>query len=227
MNTNIRLGMVVVTSDGKRIGKVDRLVVDPDHQELLEIVVHQHLPLPAHWIVNYADIGLVEDDTLVLKIDAEAAQSLPRFSAHEYTVGSSVNSSLTPFGLGAGPTTNQPLLYRAGAGRHAMRAARTNLYQETVLEGGVVEVRSSLPDAAVVLDKGADVLAADDSKIGTVDEIIFDERGDITGFVVRAGFFMHHDITVPIGRVDSITHRYVRLNVMSDEIGMEMAVTAS
>jgi uncharacterized protein YrrD len=92
-----------------------------------------------------------------------------------------------------------------------------------VAGGGVVEVRSGLPDAAVVLDRGTDVLASDDRKIGTVDEIIFDERGDITAFVIKAGFFTHQDITVPVERVDAITHRYVRLNVMPDEIGIELA----
>lgn len=224
MNTDVKLGMVVVTSDGKRIGKVDRLVVDPDQLELLEIVVHQLLLLPAHKIVNQVDIDRVTDEgTLLLKIDAETARDLSRFSAHEYSVASSVDGSMAPFAVGAGPTMNQPILYRTGTGHHQMHAARTNYYEAAVAGGAVVEVRSSLPDAAVVLDKGTDVLTADDRKIGTVDEIVFDDRGEIGGFVVRAGFFTHHDITVPIEQVDAITHRFVRLKVMSDEIGMEMA----
>jgi uncharacterized protein YrrD len=227
MNTDVKLGMHVETRDGKRVGKVDRLVVDPDHMELLEIVVHQFLPLPAHRIVHQVDINRVDGDTLLLKIDAGTFRDLPRYSAHEYSVAASLDGSASPFSLGAGPTTNQPILYRRGTARHDMHAARTNMFETAVAGGAVVEVRSSLPDAAVVLDRGTDVLAADDRKIGTIDEIIFDERGDITGFVIRSGFFTHRDLTVPVERIDAITHRYVRLNVMSDEIGMEMAETAA
>jgi predicted flap endonuclease-1-like 5' DNA nuclease len=222
MNTEIRFGMPVMTSDGKRIGKVDRLVVDPDHLQFLEVVVQQYLPIPVERIVNRVDIHRVDNEALLLKIDHEAAHMLPQFNTREYSVASTDGGG-TPFALGAGPTTNQPILYERGSSRHEMHAARTNVFEAAVATASVVEVRSNLPDAAVVLNRGTDVLDADEHKIGTLDEMSFDERGTITGFVIRTGFFTRHEQTVLAERIAAITHKYVRLNVKPHENGTELA----
>lgn len=223
MNTKVRYGMPVMTSDGKRLGRVDRIVVNPDRKEFLEVVVQQYLPMPAERIVNRIDISRAgEDGELILKIDHDAAHKLPQLSAREFAVGTS-DASATPFPLGAGPTTNQPILYQRGSSRHEMHAARSNVFESAVAGAAVVEVRSNLPDAAVILNKGIDVRDTEDRKVGTLDEVSFDEYGTITGFVIRTGFFTRHEEAVPADRIDAMTHKYVRLNVMSDERGMEYA----
>lgn len=217
--------MPVITRDEKRIGRVSRLVIDPDTQELLEIVVQQRLPVPVSRIVNWVDVDRVKDGALILKIDADVARELPHYAAHEYTVAVPANGG-APFPLGAGPTTNLPVLYRKGGARREMHPARTNLFQEAVLEGAVVEVRSNLPDSAVVLERGTDVVDVEGRKIGTVHEMIVGPEGDIDGVTIRSGRLTHIDVTVPIEMVEAFTHRYVRLNIpaefVEDEAGMSL-----
>jgi hypothetical protein len=109
-------------------------------------------------------------------------------------------------------------MWRASGVGRAMQPIGEAGYLAAVAEAAPVEVRSDLPAEAVTLNTGTDVIAADNEKIGTVDEALYDETGQLTAFVVKAGFFHPRDITVPISDVAAITHRYVRLNVDAETV---------
>jgi uncharacterized protein YrrD len=212
MNIDVKLGMPVVAADGTRVGKVDGLVVDPDRNEFLELIVHKGFLLTTDRIVDKSAIDDVADGQVYLRIDADAVERLPQFSAKEYAVAMPVDAAPMPFAMGGGPTTNQAIYWKAGSGRREMHGASMNTYQVAVAESAVVEVRSNLPESSVVIDRGTDVITADDRKLGVIEDIVYNERGEISGFVVKGGFIQHHDVVIPIADVVAITHRYIRLN---------------
>ena len=67
---DIELGKPVVSSDGKRIGTVDRLIVDPRTWELDELIVQRGLWLSEDRIVERGFIDHVaEDGTVLSEVD--------------------------------------------------------------------------------------------------------------------------------------------------------------
>lgn len=77
---HIELGRPVMSRDGKRIGTVDQLVLDPATREVQAIIVHRGWLLSEDRIVDRALIDAVAPDgTVWLSVEAEQTKEL-RFS---------------------------------------------------------------------------------------------------------------------------------------------------
>jgi uncharacterized protein YrrD len=72
-----------------------------------------------------------------------------------------------------------------------------------------------------MIESGTDVVGSDGDKVGSVDDVLFDAEGRITGFIVRAGFLFKHDVMIPIERVAEIGHDQIHLNVTGDQAEAE------
>jgi uncharacterized protein YrrD len=219
MLIDVRLGSSVFSSDGKRVGKVDGLVIDPDSKSMLEIIVHQGLVFSTDRIIDVMYIDRIDEVGAVhLTVDADKADRMPPLVTRDYAVASSVRSAPIPATIGRGPTTIDPLMWRSGPAGRGMQSSSEAEYLVAVASAAPVEVRSDLPDESVVIDSGTDVVTADGEKIGTVDDVLYDEAGTLTGFIVKAGRFHHHDITVTISNVAAMTKTYVRLKVDAETV---------
>jgi uncharacterized protein YrrD len=217
MMIDVRLGSSVFSSDGKRVGKVDGLVIDPDSKSMLEIIVHQGLVFSTDRIVDVIYIDRIDEEGAVhLTVDADEADRMPPLVTRDYTVASSAGPAPIPSTIGRGPT--DPLMWRSGPAGRGMHSSNEAEYLVAVASAAPVEVRSDLPDESVVIDSGTDVVTVDGEKIGTVDDVIYDEAGGLTGFVVKTGRFHHHDITVTISNVAAMTNTYVRLKVDAETV---------
>ena len=83
--------------------------------------------------------------------------------------------------------------------------------------GGIIaENFSNVGAEAVLISEGTDVVGSDEKKIGHVDEVFVEQRR-LTGFLVRAGFLLHHDVRIPMTLVAGVTQNHIRLNVTADE----------
>ena len=80
----INKGADVLASDA-RVGKVDELVIDPETHRITHLVLRQHFLLNK-WIVTIpvSEIERVEADTIFLKIDKEAVESLPAVALKKF-----------------------------------------------------------------------------------------------------------------------------------------------
>lgn len=216
---DIRLGMPVRTMDGAHIGKVDRLVLDPDTRELLEIIIHQGHILTRDRIVERAYIDNTDEDgTVYLRIASFDADELPVFTAHEQIIVASADAGSMPMPGGGGTSMDMPILWRAGSGGHGTRHVSTRHYTAAVADSAGIEVRSSLPENGVAVGRGTVVIDVQEKKIGTVVELFSDKDGGIIELVVQSGFMLHHDLSVPAVWIDVITHRYIKLNVTAEQV---------
>jgi uncharacterized protein YrrD len=216
---DVRLGSSVISSDGKRVGKVDGLVIDPDSKSMLEIIVHQGFVFSTDRVIDVMYIDRIDEDGAVhLTVNADKADQMPPLVTRDYAVASSMRQAPIPATIGRGPTTIDPLMWRSGPAGRGMQSTSEAEYLVAVASAAPVEVRSDLPDESVVIDTGTDVVTVDGEKIGTVDDVLYDENGKLTGFIIKAGRFQHHDMTVPISNVAVITKRYVRLKVDTETV---------
>jgi sporulation protein YlmC with PRC-barrel domain len=82
------LGCKVWTSDGRALGKVNRIILESGKMTVREFVVHQRALFGHDRIVPISQVDHVDSDGIVyLKIDAEQAMRLPEFvKAQQYPV---------------------------------------------------------------------------------------------------------------------------------------------
>ena len=80
----VRRGTRVEATDGY-VGKVDELVIGPDHGYMTHLVMREgHLWGKKDVIIPLSALGETHDDTIFLKLDKRQVESLPTFPVHRH-----------------------------------------------------------------------------------------------------------------------------------------------
>lgn len=201
-------GATVRTADGKKVGGVDRVVMDPRTKEVTHIIVNKGLLFPQDKVVPISLIGTVEDDMEVhLREDAGDLDRLPDFIETEF-VPSGVEETVDNRGvLYARPFYYYPPI---GAGWYSGVGAAP-MYASPELEL-VKEI--NIPEGTVALEEGADVITADDEHVGNVDAVLTEPEADrATHLVVSEGVLFPHRKLVPMQWVDTVLENEIHLAV--------------
>ena len=186
---DLRLGAAVHTSDGHHAGTLQRIVVDAESWDPHAMIVREtnwfsgreFAPgagmMVAEVIVPLDAVGDVGPDGIRLTLDKRATRALPPYLSYQYSPlergdGLRYAAALAGGSLGVGPMF--PLL------------------QEAADESpGDIEIRHG---ENVMIGHGGD-------KLGTVQDVLFDE-GELVGIVVRPTGFFAHDVVVQVRFLD-------------------------
>ena len=201
------LGAKVFTADGKEIGKVDRLVVDPRTDTVGEFVVHRGLLTQHDIIIPTSEvrdqIGNDDADELHLTLAMTAVEQLPQFEESAYVTPP---IGLYPGGFGGGGVLWPGPLYSTAAppetttGLDGGAAADATTYPNGTLAD---RMERSRPDD-VFINTGTDVKSGD-KKLGTVDELVVDmHSGKVTELIVKRGLFGGKELRIPTQFIESI-----------------------
>lgn len=219
----IEIGAKVVSQDGEDIGKVDRIVIDPETREVIEIITHKGIFSNEDRIIERAFIASADDETVQLNIAAAKVHELPTFVQADFIIPEeSWDAVLWPAqGEEYGYTTTASEAWMGGGSVLAETGPGSGQYSRVTggslgafqLEDTTMEVRSNLPENAVVLQKGTDVFSSDGKKLGAVDDLSYDSDGTLTGLHVRSGILRHHEAYAPASLIQSMTHERITLNV--------------
>ncbi len=80
-------GAHVLTTDGRDIGTVDRLVLDPRDQEITHMVVRKGLLLPEDKVIPIHLVASTTADQITLKAKSNQVEMLPSFEEIHYVFG--------------------------------------------------------------------------------------------------------------------------------------------
>lgn len=223
MDKDIRIGAPVVTSDGRPVGKVDRIVVCPDPREVCEIVVHQGLLLTKDRIVETTMIASVADDgTVTLDVPSDEVNALPLFYEHEFVVPTASELRDAPYpiagGVNAGGLTTSPILWRTSFSGRGFQTASRGLFDSAPVDPSAVEKRTNLPENTVEITRGTDVVTSDGEKLGVVADVIYGAGNEIAGIIAAGGLLRHHRYEVHIAQIASFTRDRVTLSVPATDI---------
>lgn len=219
--TSIELGTKIISSDGEDVGKVDSLVLDYNTREVQSILCRSGFLLTTDRIIP---IGMIDrpdaDGNLRLNITAAEVKKQQAFVEREYQRMSPDEVGPLPVtwatGTGQAPYYFYPptdsLGYRDDA----------PFFSNAPLAPPNVEIDSNLPENATRLDSGSDVFGSDGKKLGTIENVTYTQDGDITSFVVKAGFLFHHDIDIPSEWISSVSDEGVHLTVTADQAEASM-----
>ena len=189
-----REGVAVYTPDGKHLGDVDRVVVDPASRRVTHIVIRQGHLLPEDKVIEVERLSTATEDRIVL--DSAPAELTPFEEGHYVPLD---GETLRQWGVEYGT----PLLWggwMAGPG---------------ALSGMTERIEQHIPKGDVAVAEGARVEDVNGVHIGQVRELITDpESGRITHLVVEAGHLWgKHTKAIPINWVSGFGEWQVTLAV--------------
>jgi sporulation protein YlmC with PRC-barrel domain len=186
---DLRLGASVHTADGHHAGTLERIVVDADSWDPRALIVREtnHFSgrslapgsgmLVSEVIVPLNAIESTGEDGIRLTLDKRATRALPPYLSYHYKPlergdGLRYAAALAGGSLGVGPMF--PLLQET--------ADKTE---------GDIEIRHG---ENVMIGHGGE-------KLGTVQDVLFDE-GELVGIVVRRTGLFGHDVVVQVRFLD-------------------------
>lgn len=219
------LGKRVISRDGHHVGQVDGLVLDSQTRDIDSFIVRSGVLLEHDRIVSRTLIDqIAPDGTVSLTLTAGEVHTLPEFLEEEFITAKPDELEDLP-GAWVATGTAQPAVYWGTGSEIPTDTRGEPLYRVAPLTPPEVEVESNLPTEDVVIDTGTTVIGSDGRKLGNVDELVYAADGRVTGFVVRAGFLFHHDLTVPAEWIESIGEAHVRLRLTADQVREQQGTT--
>ncbi|HET8522783.1 MAG TPA: PRC-barrel domain-containing protein [Thermomicrobiales bacterium] len=210
----VEIGQDVVSSDGQKIGTLDRLVLNTENNHVENLVV-DHGILSHDKLIDIDLIARTEPDRIILSLTKDEADELPDFVKEEYSLAPPDIEIADPYIAPA--MAGGRMLYGAATMAPSYPNPGPSLFEQAPVNPPPVETVSNIPVQDIMISDGTDVVGSDGKKVGAVDEVLFAPNGDLEGFVVKAGFLFKHDVRVPMDWVADTGHDKIRLKITSDE----------
>jgi uncharacterized protein YrrD len=209
---HIALGQTVLSTDGQKIGCIDRVVLNHVDNHVEQFIVHRGILLDDDKIVDRGMIDRVDGDRVYLEIDAAAAQQLPRF---EFSFMAGEMESGYPDVI-SGPYQSMILFSSPPVGQTYLDHG--SLFRLDPLEGTPDNPEGSYREGGVLIGKGAEVFGSDDHRIGHVHEVDYGDDGALVSVVVQTGLVRHHNLTIEAKTIARISDEVIILNVASTDL---------
>jgi uncharacterized protein YrrD len=216
---DIQLEAPVVSSDGADLGKIDKVIFDPQSGETKSIVVRKGLILARDVSVSTDHVRVAAPTRVELDLTKAEVEALPDFYEADYSWPP--QNWVAPYGWPAGSV----LWPGALPGDTAM--AYPGLYPDVapISQEESDRIRQRDEENAVV-GQGAEVLALGGEKVGSVHNVLVDPATHKPARVVmRRGMLFTEDIELPGDWVASVDDQRVTLNV--DKVTVEQLVKHS
>lgn len=226
MAADIRLDSDIYTSDGEKIGTVDRIVVNPDEKTIDAIIAHQGFILTEDRIIEREFIERIDPDgTVHLEVTKDRVNDLPNYVEKKFVqpdqedINFLHESTFVTGAYGAGRiiATDYP---QRGVVRDSYPAPSSPMSAAPIDPEPVEEV-SGIQQENITIDQGTDVIDRDGEKVGTVGEIFYSDAEEIDGFIVNQGLIFTHQVRVPIAWVESVSEDEIHLNRTAEQAERE------
>lgn len=194
----------VFSSAGEKIGKLDRVVLDPDTKEVSYLVVKQGILFATSKVIPFSYVDLDGERITLTKNEAEL-EDLPDFVETSYvSTEKQVDSEEDAEPLYYYPP--QHIAWWTTGGR--IWYPKPNY---------VLKTKKAVPDEMVALEEGATVVSKDGEEIGEIERVIVDEAEDrATHFVISKGLISKEHKLIPTLWITKVRGNQVYLSIDSD-----------
>jgi sporulation protein YlmC with PRC-barrel domain len=196
----------VLAADGKQLGSLERVVLNPDNNVITDVVVRTgSLINREEKVVPLALVVETADDQILLREEAGDLEAFPQFEeervVNEYG-GMNIKSS---------STANLP----AGVDHLAVGAPLLQTSSEQI----VTRLEQNIPEGTVAMKEGARVIAADGKQVGNVERVLAEPQMEqITHLLVSSGWFTKETKLIPVAWVRRMGEDVVHLRVGKDSV---------
>ena len=197
----VELGAHIWTREGKDIGTVDRLILDPETNNVKAVVVRQGGILPADVMIELDRLDVDDTGRLRVAYTADQIDQLPPFFESDYTEPPPTGFVPTaagypgvglawPIGYGMVPPV-YPAMHAATDDDPESRARQREI-ERRIAENSVIDV-------------GSDVRALDGEKVGEVHRLVFDTAtGRLAHLIARKGFLFTNEFELPLSAINRV-----------------------
>jgi sporulation protein YlmC with PRC-barrel domain len=207
----VPFGTKVVDADGKAVGTLKHLVLDPQSHQVVSLVVHQGILNRREVIVPLGKVS-ASGEEVRLALHADEIDALERFHAPHYQV--MPDHWEMPLGF------DQRDFFLVGGGGWAAAELPLETTSPTVsgtprfIADPVPTEEQEEPDVTA----GMHVYDSAGQRVGDVESVEFDRvSGKLHRFTVKRGFLLHTEVTIPASMIDSISDR-ITLNVNAESV---------
>jgi uncharacterized protein YrrD len=207
-------GANVFTSDGDKVGSLDRVVIDPQTKEVTHVVVEKGFLFTEDKVVPVSLIGAATKDRVTLREDAGDLQALPDFEeTHYIPVDDAEAGAAFPVGHA------RPLYWYPSAGITWWSPTGYPGYTSNLgypRPKYVAQTERSIPEDLVALEEGAKVISSDDDHVGDVEAVLTDPTEDCaTHLLITQGLLLKDRKLVPTAWISKVREKKVNLGVGS------------
>ncbi|MFW5748523.1 MAG: PRC-barrel domain-containing protein [Chloroflexota bacterium] len=211
-------GTDIVTADGEKVGELEEIVMNPATHDVTHLVVRKGFlfpdedkVMPVSWIVD------ATDERIVLRGDIEGIEELPPFEEMHYRpIDPHVQKPTEP------PTRSEPApsvpndytpLYYYGPVMTWWSYPR--FFEDDKSPQYVEVTERNIPEHAVAINFGTDVLSSDGEKVGTVERVFAHPIDDhITHIQTEKGLPLLKDRKlIPTMWIDRVYEEHIVLAV--------------
>jgi uncharacterized protein YrrD len=199
-------GARVYTADGQDIGSIDRVVINPQTNEVSHIVVRQGVLFTEDKVVPTTLIDMASADEVRLRAGVTDLDSLPRFEETYYIPPGEATVADYPAGY-ARPLYWYPPIGAAWSGYYTGDYGYpTSPY--------VAFTKQNIPEGTVGLKEGAKVISADGENVGHVERVFTNtEMNRATHILVTEGWLFKEKRSIPVDWIRSVTEDDIHLGV--------------
>ncbi|MDE3088955.1 MAG: PRC-barrel domain-containing protein [Chloroflexota bacterium] len=199
-------GASVSTVDGKEVGRIDRVVIDPKTKKVADIVIRKGFLFTEDKVVPAALIAAGQKGRIILQLETDQLERLPNFRETHYIMldEEELGRADKRSPLGFAPAMYWYLPY----GEPALTPLAQLPY--------VAETETNIPEGTVALKEGAKVITRDGKHIGNVEQVLTSPRADrATHFLISKGLLLKEKKMVPVEWIEKFGEDKVRLAVGS------------
>lgn len=211
-----RNGALVVTADGQDVGRVDRVVLNPQTRRITHIVVRQGFLFTEDKLFQVGQVASANEERVTLTATADRLGDLEPFEETHYAPLSDEERALAGYSGSAYP----PPLYYYPPALMSGFAYPAGVFDSTpVTEAKDVGTERNTPEGTITLQDGARVLNVNEEEVGTVERVLSNDRTrQITHLVLAQGLIFRHRKLIPVMWVQVIHEDVVRLAVSTHMI---------
>jgi uncharacterized protein YrrD len=211
----VALGAKVRTADGKHVGSIDKLILEPDSGDVRAIVVQKGLLFHDDIEIELDGIVGVDGDVVQVRYTEKQLGDLPRFFEGSYTTPPPAYRAR--YADQFGPTESALLWPAGGAASPDTALYGTEATGDVGDEVRAMHLEQDISNA--VIEEGSEVRSRDDEKVGSVHRALFDPAtGRPSALVVRKGFLFTEDVELPASLIASVDDGVVYLNVDKEAV---------
>lgn len=201
-------GAKVFTSDGERVGTIDRVVLEPDTKEVTHLVVKKGFVFTEDKVVPMSLVGPATEDRVTLRQDAGDLEELPAFKETHYV---ELDGEYGP--ASGSPRLVRPLYWYPPLGAWWT----TGAYAAYGRPQYVARTEENIPQGTVALEEGARVISRDGQHVGDIERVFTDPLEDrATHLLISEGLILREKKLIPTRWMTHVLEDEVHLSVDSE-----------
>jgi len=199
----------VLTHDQKKVGNIDRVVIDPATDEVSHLVVEKGFLFTQDKVVPVTDIQSTSEREVILKKTA-APEEYPEFEQTQYIP----NAGVEDFNRRQADEARQLLWYHAAVKAPYLKSSP---YPSQYKPLYYKEKHRNVPDDAVALEEGADVTDREGRHLGTLADVYTEpETFKVSHLLVSSGMIKKDTKIIPAAWVKDIVEDAVQLHIKEE-----------